>query len=395
VLINQSKSQLAIQYAHHVLDTAPQTFVFWVHASTQARFEEAYRGIADRLELPGRNDPKANVLRLVSDWLCNETNGQWMMVVDNVDDVQMFFPSRERQGDEAHVSLQTPLAIYLPQSRNGSILITSRSKDAAVRLAGGYHKITEVLAMDESEGLQLLWNKLQDLPSEESAVDLLHALDCIPLAITQAAAYINQRAHMTTASYLDEFQRNNKKREHLLNWDAGELRRDRSASNSIVTTWQMSFERIRQERPSAADLLSLMSFFNPQGIPQSTLRRHSRTAAGIAETWAEGEADSAFDEDLDTLLAYSLVAVTANSNECEMHALVQFCVQAWLSSYNDAEQWEQRFITLMAQELPTGNYENWETCQQLLPHIEKLYNTQPAADDALKAWTQVLTNAAW
>jgi tetratricopeptide (TPR) repeat protein len=395
VLINQSKSQLAIQYAHHVLDTAPQTFVFWVHASTQARFEEAYRGIADRLELPGRNDPKANVLRLVSNWLCNETNGQWMMVVDNVDDVQMFFPSRERQGDEAHVSLQTPLAIYLPQSRNGSILITSRSKDAAVRLAGGYHKITEVLAMDESQGLQLLWNKLQDLPSEESAVDLLRALDCIPLAITQAAAYINQRAHMTTASYLDEFQRNNKKREHLLNWDAGELRRDRSASNSIVTTWQMSFERIRQERPSAADLLSLMSFFNPQGIPESTLRRHSRTAAGIAETWAEGEADSAFDEDLDTLLAYSFVAVTANSNECEMHALVQFCMQAWLSSYNDAEQWEQRFITLMAQELPTGNYENWEKCQQLLPHIEKLYNTQPAADDALKAWTQVLTNAAW
>jgi hypothetical protein len=48
--------------------------VFWVHASTQARFEEAYRDIANRLELPGRDDPKASVLRLVYDWLRDEAN---------------------------------------------------------------------------------------------------------------------------------------------------------------------------------------------------------------------------------------------------------------------------------------------------------------------------------
>jgi len=37
----------------------------------------------------------------------------------------------------------------------------------------------------------------------------------------------------------------------------------------------MSFEQIREERRSAADLLSLMSFFNPQGIPESVLRNYS------------------------------------------------------------------------------------------------------------------------
>jgi hypothetical protein len=36
---------------HNVRDATPQTFVFWVHASTKVRFEEAYRDIADRLEL--------------------------------------------------------------------------------------------------------------------------------------------------------------------------------------------------------------------------------------------------------------------------------------------------------------------------------------------------------
>lgn len=53
--------------------------------------------------------------------------------------------------------------------------------------------------------------------------------------------------------------------------DAGDLRRDESASNSVVATWQMSFEHIREERPSAANLLLSISVFNPQGIPESVL----------------------------------------------------------------------------------------------------------------------------
>lgn len=76
MLTEQSKSQLAIQHAHNVRDAAPETFVFWVYASTQAQFEEAYRDIADKFDLPGRHDLKADVLRLVSDWLRNETNGR-------------------------------------------------------------------------------------------------------------------------------------------------------------------------------------------------------------------------------------------------------------------------------------------------------------------------------
>ncbi|RYN53567.1 hypothetical protein AA0118_g9685 [Alternaria tenuissima] len=102
------KSQLALQYAHSIRDAAPHTFVFWVHASTRARFEEAYKDIAGRLGLPGRDDPEANVLRLVHDWLRDEANGQWVMVVDNVDDVETFFPSRkrQRQGGEADASAQ-------------------------------------------------------------------------------------------------------------------------------------------------------------------------------------------------------------------------------------------------------------------------------------------------
>jgi len=150
--------------------------------------------------------------------------------------------------------------------------------------------------MDESQGLQLLRNKLQGRSTEDGAVDLLNALDYVPLEITQAAAYINRRARISVSDYLNEFCRNDKK-ESLLHWDAGDFRRDESASNSIVTTWQMSFEHIHEEKRSAADLLSLMSFFNLQGIQESILRRYSN----VAKQGNEDMADDVFNEDLDTL----------------------------------------------------------------------------------------------
>lgn len=335
-LTDCSKSQLALQYVHSIRHARPQTFVFWVHASTRARFEEAYKDIAERLQLPERSDPKTDVLRLVSDWLLDETNWQWVMVVDNADDLGAFC-----QRDEADAGTQTPLATFLPQSVNGAILVTSRSKDAAFRLVGGYNNMEEVLAMNDGEGLQLLRNKLRHPPAEDSALELLRELDHIPLAISQAAAYIGRRARMTVTRYVEELRKSSEKRESLLRWDAGELRRDASASNSVVTTWMMSFEQLRRERRSAAELLSLMSFFNPQKIPETTLRhyrKHLVSATGARDEKEEEDIESAFDEDLDTLQAYSLVSIMADADTCKMHASVQFCTRVWLASLGDAEQ---------------------------------------------------------
>jgi tetratricopeptide (TPR) repeat protein len=364
--------------------------VFWVHGSTKARFEEAYRAIADRLELPGRHDPKVSVLRLVRDWLCDEANGRWMMVLDNVDNVEVFYPQPSHGPSSS-------LAAYLPQSHNGSILITSRSRDAAAKLTGSYKNVKEVQAMDTGQALRLLRNKLEGSFNEDGAADLLDALNHIPLAITQAAAYINRRGpRATISSYVDEFRKNDRKKVNLLNRDAGDLRRDESASNSVITTWQISFEQIREERRSAADLLSLMSFFNPQGIPESVLRSYARNAAVVDdEAEDEADADSEFDDDLETLQAYSLVTATAETDMWEMHQLVQFCTRIWLSSVDDVEIWRQRFCRLMSSEFPVGEFENWPKCQQLLPHVEPLFSYEPADEGLLREWARLLTNAAW
>ncbi|KAH8704306.1 putative kinesin light chain [Phaeosphaeriaceae sp. PMI808] len=113
------------------------------------------------------------------------------------------------------------------------------------------------------------------------------------------------------------------------------------------------------------------------------------------KTGDEGHAGSAFDEDLDTLQSCCLIAATADRDMYEMHALVQSCTRAWLSLFGHAEWWKQKFVELMAQTFPTGRFENWTNCQQLLPHIEPLCDTEPATDELVEERAQVLTNVAW
>ncbi|KAF2794183.1 hypothetical protein K505DRAFT_242718, partial [Melanomma pulvis-pyrius CBS 109.77] len=394
------KSQLAIQYCHDVREreASPRTWVFWVHASTRARFEEAYRGIADQLELPGRYDPKINTLQLVRNWLRDDANERWTMVLDNADDIEVFHLKQKRRRDDSE-DMPAALAAFLPQSRNGSILVTSRSKDAATRLVGDYKNIKDVHAMDKGQAMQLLRNKLCDTSDEGGMAALTHALDCIPLAISQAAAYINRGARMTVSCYLQEFWKNDKKKRSLLNRDAGDLRRDESATNSVVTTWKMSFEQIRKERPSAADLLSLMSFFNPQGIPEAVLRVYTSSAKPRANNSIcandDDDDNGCFNDDLDILIAYSLVRVIADRDACEMHQLVQFCTREWLSSFNQGEQWRRKFLMLMAKEFPSGSFENWAKCQALFPHVAPMFENEPAQEELLGDWAQVLSNAGW
>ena len=401
MLRNHSKSQLAIQYAHSIRDANPHTFVFWVHASTRARFEEAYRDIADRLQLPGRSDPKANVLRLVRNWLQDEANGTWLLILDNADDVNVFYHKQAHASDRSGSPL-TSLAEYVPQCRNGSILITSRNKDAAARLAGGYTRVKGVPALGEDQALHLLRNKLHDASGSEGAVELLLMLDYLPLAITQAAAYINQRApRVTIQDYLNEFRRSIKNGESLLNQGAGDLRRDRSASNSVVTTWQLTFECVRKERRSAADLLSLMCLFNPQAIPEFALQSHDRdmrtsirrvTYMFLVPQYLKdkhrGDSEKAFEDDVAVLQAYSLVSSTAEKEVLKMHPLVQHCTIAWLSSARQAERYRMAFVNLIKREFLSQKADDWEECKQLVPHMDTFYPGEPG-DKSFDRWVSL------
>jgi hypothetical protein len=121
--------------------------------------------------------------------------------------------------------------------------------------------------------------------------------------------------------YLAEYFESDSKKSSLLNQAAGHLRRDETASNSVILTWQISFNYIHSSQRSAADLLSLMSFFDRQGIQEALLRNPSSTTD-----------NDNFEDNILTLRDYSFIKVTKEENTFGMHSLVQLATRTWLGN---------------------------------------------------------------
>lgn len=84
--------------------------------------------------------------------------------------------------------------------------------------------------MTTQQAVQLLRSKLgQDVKSNDDdgiMTELVGALDCMPLTISQAAAYIRRKSPRTTvSSYLAQFRKSNRIKEGLLREEAVDLRR--------------------------------------------------------------------------------------------------------------------------------------------------------------------------
>ncbi len=56
-----------------------------MHGGSRLRFKSDYRNIARLLDLRNRKDPDIDVLRLITEWLSDEGNGPWLMILDNTD----------------------------------------------------------------------------------------------------------------------------------------------------------------------------------------------------------------------------------------------------------------------------------------------------------------------
>jgi hypothetical protein len=389
-----------------------------VHASNAARFEQSYLDIANRVKISDPQKPRANIFQLVHDWLSNKRKGKWLLILDNVDDAGFLLKARSTGQDVQTNDLDSintrPLVSYLPQCQHGSILITARSRSAALKLVE-QRNIIAVEPMNKADAVALLQKKLavqktltEEVDSEDVS-ELAAALEFMPLAIVQAAAYISQRTpRCSVRQYLDNFQKSERKRTSLLDYEGGELRRDYEAKNSIIITWQISFDHIREIRRSAADLLSLMSFFDRQGIPESLLRnrgkqRETKEDHGRKEDKNDDDNDDTsqlsicdeFDDDVMALRNYSFIYVNADGTTFEMHGLVQLATRKWLEAHGEGERWKGQFIRNLYITFPTGEYENWTVCQALFPHAKSASGQQPKEQDSLIDWASIVYKAAW
>lgn len=393
-----------IEYGHRAREQCPDTWVFWVFAGSPVRFEQDFRKIAEDVQIPGRENPQADILTLVHNWLRDARNGKWLIIIDNADDDQIFLKSEaastESQEPSGRAKSSQPLSRFLPQTDNGRILMTTRYRDVALKFVEDRDIIT-IEPMNESDALELLEKGIEGLTDRDSdgiRKELVAALEYMPLAIAQAAAYILRRAlSRPIHRYLDQFQASDSKRIELLESEGGHLRRDWEAKNSILITWQISFDHLRQIRPSAADRLSLMSFFDRQGIPKILIREQTRAKAALSTTTEDdidtqgesvtdnasesSEDDDDFEDDMLTLRGYSLVTFSGEESY-EMHALVQLATRDWLANVDKLDASRRQFFKLLAREFPTAykGVDDLKRFHMLYPHVKSALSQRSEAN---------------
>ena len=366
------KTQIALEAAYRVQENHPHQSVFWVPAVDTTSFERAYRQIGQKLRIAGIDDDKANVKSLVKLALSQDSAGSWLLIIDNADDIDMLY-NRNSKGNEGN----EPLALvdYLPFSRKGSILFTTRNHKVAVKHAGV--NVIKVTEMAEGDSLQLLRASLIDtnLEGEESnATKLLDLLTQLPLAIKQAAAFMNENG-TPISEYLGIYEANPEELPELLSADFEDQGRYRETQNPIATTWLISFRQILDRDPLAAEYLYFMSCIAQQDVPHSLLPRKSR----LKESQAIG-----------TLQAYAFITPHKDRHSYYMHRLVRIVVQKWLEVEGKLREASEETLKHIASVFPDPEHENRDVWTAYLPHAQCVLSYQDYSDNGEESQRNLL-----
>ena len=338
------KTQLAIEYAYR--HRADYSLAWWVRAEEPAALAGDYAALAAALDLPQKDArDQAVVVKAVCRWL--EQNSGWLLVFDNA-------------GEPADIRE------YLPRSAGGHVIITSRNPawGAVARPLG-------VQVFDRPTSVEFLLKRTGDA-NQEAAGKLAEALGDLPLALEQAAAYIEATGE-SLSGYLRMFR---ERQAELLG------RSSPSSDSTVATAWEMSFDQVERRSPPAAALLNLCAFLAPNDIPLDIVQQ----AAKLPEPLAKAVADAVqFDDAIAALRRFSLVS--RSGDVLSVHRLVQAVTRERMAK--EARMlWAAAAVRSVNRAFPldSDDVRTWPVCSRLLPHaLAAADHAEPlkvAADEA-------------
>ncbi|KAJ4159125.1 uncharacterized protein LMH87_008039 [Akanthomyces muscarius] len=319
------KTQIALEYVYWLQTKHKDMSVFWVHASNSQQFRQSYAFIAQACRIPGFDDPQADVLPLVKSWLNRKDRaGWWLMVIDNADDAQLFYPSPKETNDVSGVGRKGGLGRYIPECAHGSILATARTQQAGRRLAKGKGPIF-VGTTNDTESEELIRAHLNGTSATRAnLLTLSSQLDNLPLALVQAATYI-EKASITVQQYLQLLAIEHENMVELLSDQSATVGLDPEAMKAVALTCVIALKQIERRYPLASELLFFMSLLERQGIPLQLLL-HYRD-----RKWERGEqTDMNLGNAIEILKSYSFVEED-NDGNYGLHRLVQLMTLRWLT----------------------------------------------------------------
>ncbi|KAI1498085.1 hypothetical protein F5X99DRAFT_342248 [Biscogniauxia marginata] len=340
------KTQVALEAAYRIYDEYPNCSVFWVPAIDATSFENAYREIGHQLGVEGIEKDKADVKLLVRSALGHERAGSWLLIIDNADDLDLLFTDAK-------------LADYLPFSRKGSIVFTTRNHETTVRLdIPQTTNIITIAEMSDDEAIELLQKGLKENQKcdMESTARLLELLANLPLAIKQASAYMASNTSVTVSQYLELYLSSNSDMIEFLSRHFEDRFRYKDLSkqrNPITTTWLISFEHISRHNSLATDCLKSMCFLAEKDIPLSLLPEARKVKMAEA---------------IGTLIGYAFIMERERPDSFDIHRLVRLAMRNWLQENGQWQDWATNTIQQLSRSFPFPKHENREVWMRYLPH---------------------------
>jgi len=91
------KTQVALQFAYSVKANKQEYSIFWVAALSEASSEKAYAELAHRLGVKKSKEDE-DIKDLVHYHLCSKKAGNWLLIIDNADDMEVVIGLNEKHG---------------------------------------------------------------------------------------------------------------------------------------------------------------------------------------------------------------------------------------------------------------------------------------------------------
>lgn len=338
------KTQIAVEFAYRAHEQRLYTHTIWINAASEEAILTSFAALTELLPevAPSGETEQSKIVAALIRWL-EECTQPWLLIVDNADDLVIVEP-------------------YLPTRGNGRILLTTRAN-----AVGALAPSLEVDCMSVMEGTHLLLRRAQreesaSIDEIEEATNIAVALAQFPLALDQAGAYIEE----TGCSLHDYFQLY---QQHSYTLLARRGKQVTHYSESVATTWSLSFQYIEQSNLAAAELLQLCAFLAPDRIPEELLLEG---AAYWPPTLQQAVTDPlAFNQLLETLLAFSLIKRLTEHRLLSIHRLVQV-VQRERLAPKAQRQWIERMTRVLNLVFPHDLQEvgSWSQCQRYLDQMQ-------------------------
>ncbi|PQE10720.1 hypothetical protein CJF32_00009819 [Rutstroemia sp. NJR-2017a WRK4] len=355
------KTQLSVAYARRYKDS--YSAIFWLNIKDENSLKQSFAKVVRQIsqEYPSalrlsNVDTKENldeVINAVKVWLSRPNNTRWLMIFDNYDN-----PKLPRNSDSAAVDIRN----FFPESYQGSIIITTRSSQVRIGHVIQIRKLGDIY-----DSLEILSNvsRREGLRSDPDAIILARELDGLPLALATAGVYLDQ-----VAVSLSDYLRLYKQSWVQLQESSPEL--DSYEDRTLYSTWQISYNYVKQQNDLSAKLLCFWAYFDSQDLWLELLQHCDSNDPDWVQELTKDEIS--FHQAVRVLSSHGLVEVDTTSHDLieSRGYSIHGCVHSWtIHVLNQA--WDHGFarlaIKFIGLHIPEEQtFRPWLTQRRLLRH---------------------------